>query len=345
MDLTPRMDLIDKNFITNGAMEHWMPGTSFNVVGNRSAITANRYRFLCLTYAGTLDTTVSQSTDVPTLAESGYDFNYSLQVTVNVAEATTPSTAFSALIQRMEFATLGEYLTRPIKTSFWVKSSIAGDYTFYLNATGSGNYQFYKTRVTINNANTWEKKVISIPAMDNPSLLLTGTPSHYEWAFTIANGSGNTGDLNNDTWVSNHSGQWAVSSHVNLTETNGATINFTGIKMAVDNGDSTDQAFNLYGNSYDSDLRGCQRYYEIGRVHKEGYSNTGVNETTLVKYKVQKRAAASLTFTHLAGGSTDSTPINLGSHNTTESFAISEQVVGGTVAFYYVVDWVADIEL
>ena len=293
MNLTPRIDRLDQNYIMNSPFLNWQRGTSINQVGNGGFYGADRFKITTANYAGTLDVTVSRSTDVPTIAQSNHAFLYSHLVTVNVAEGSTPATAYTLISQRIEPLVFADLVNEDMTISFWVKASVAGDYTFHINLPSGTPYQFYKTRFTINSTGTWQKIFFKIPKMDQPSLLFSA--SYVEFVIQLANGSTNTGDTGNDDWVTDHGGTWAVSSHVNLTETTSATLNLTGFKVGIDNGGSTDQEFSLYNGSVDSDLRACQRYYTVNAYYDIAHY-LSVNQLHCnVQYKVSMRATPTVT--------------------------------------------------
>ena len=262
MNLTPRIDRIDQNKIINGSFPHWQRGTSFNQVGNATLYTADRTHVRTVSYGGTIDLTYARSTDVPTLAEAKYVFPYSWKLTVNVAEASSPAASYAFLTHNIEGLNFAEILDKELKVSFWVKSSVTGDYTFALYTPVGTPYQFYKTPFTINSANTWEKKVISIPEIDQPSLINTDTSTGLEFRIHYSAGSNNRGDTDNGQWVSDHSGEWNCANQTALTETAGATFYLTGLKLAENNGLSTNQEFSLFGRNLDEELVACKRYYE-----------------------------------------------------------------------------------
>lgn len=285
MNLTPRIDKLDQNFIMNGAFNHWQRGSSHNVIGALQAYHTDRFVTAQLGFT-TLNSTISQSTDVPTLAESKYHFDYSYQYVVNTSEVT-PATAYVLLQQRIEVPVFSPLANENMSFSFWIKSSIVGDYTISIHDGNGLPYQFYKTKVTVNSVSTWEKKLIKIPKMVQPNF---STSPYVSFSIQLSNGTTNQGDYGNDEWVTDHTGQWSVSTQVNVNETNGATVNITGVKLAIDNGDSTDQEFSLYNGSIDSDYRGCQRYYiNVGSIRAAVYFNTTVVLSD-VEFSVPMRA-------------------------------------------------------
>ena len=108
---------------------------------------------------GTWD--IGQSTDVP----DGYGFKYSLDYSCTATSSN--ANRYLMTVYRMEGfdSQVFNYGTANAKTvtlSFWIKCSKAGN--FQVNFENEQNPdQGYQTQQTINSANTWEKKVVTIP--------------------------------------------------------------------------------------------------------------------------------------------------------------------------------------
>ena len=284
------MDRLDQNYLLNGHFGAWQRGTSFTLSGSASPATADK-TIVSQTAFSTLNATVSRSTDVPSVAESKHFFNYSLQYTVNTSEST-PATGFGGIFQKIEKYIFDDIVGEDIKVSFWVKSSVAGDYTLHLFAIVGTPHQFYKTRFTINSASTWEKKIISIPKMTSPSLYSSSL--FMEAYIQLFSGSTYTSDTGNDEWVTDRGNNLSVTGHVNLNETTSATFNLTGFKLGIDNGLSTDQEFSLHNGSSIADFQACQRYYvDVPKINQAFYYN-GSAVTTYAQYPVLMRATPSV---------------------------------------------------
>jgi len=101
----------------------------------------------------------SQSTDVP-----NSDFYNSLKHRVTTADTSIAATQYHSITTRLEggnvtqlgFGTSG---AKKVTVSFWVKSSVAGAYGAAIRNHNST--RFNQATVTINSADTWEKKSIT----------------------------------------------------------------------------------------------------------------------------------------------------------------------------------------
>jgi len=136
----------------------------------------------------------------------------------------------------------------PVTLSFWVRSSLTGTFGGSLrNTNDSRNYAF---SYTINAANTWEQKSITI-AGDTTGTWLTDSGVGVKVGFSL--GSGST--------YSGAAGSWGSSVVVTTTGatsvvgTNGATLYFTGVQFEKG---STATSFDY--RPYGTELALCQRY-------------------------------------------------------------------------------------
>ncbi len=131
----------------------------------------------------------------------------------------------------------------------WVKSSVTGDHVCALwNSAFKSAFPF---NYTINSANAWEYKSITVPGCTDGTWE-TGTNRGINIGFVQLSGSTYTGTPNQ--W--NSSGDVAPTTHVNLLATSGATWYITGIQLEVGR-NATDFEYRSYGE----ELALCQRYY------------------------------------------------------------------------------------
>jgi len=136
-----------------------------------------------------------------------------------------------------------------VTLSFWVRSSLTG--TFGGAIQNNGNDRSYPFAFTINAANTWEQKSITIPG-DTTGTWLTTNGIGIRLRFSLGTGS----------TVSGTAGAWAGSDFRSATGatsvvgTNGATFYITGVQLERG---STATSFDY--RPYGTELALCQRYY------------------------------------------------------------------------------------
>jgi len=246
-----------KNLIINGDMriDQRNAGSSTTASG----YTVDRWRTDEVT-DGTL--TAQQVTDAP----SG--FSYSYKLTVGTADTSIASNQYSFTMQKIEANNLSHlnYGTANAKTitlSFWVKSSITGNYSLVLK--NNAQDFSYIHEYTINVANTWEKKTVTVTGPTSGTWITTGNSNGLSVLFTHAVGS---------TYATSTLDSWHSSSNIlgsttstNLFQTSGATWQITAVQLEIG-----ENATPFENRMYSQELAMCQRYYqEITKT--AGYDN------------------------------------------------------------------------
>ena len=231
----------------------------------------------------------AQSTDVPT----GQGFTHSSKITT-VTQASQPSGTGNrhqlyTQMEKQDVAHL-EWGTSAAKTctlSFWVKSSITGSYPliFFIYTSST---QYYYTNYTINSANTWEKKTITLTGPTSGGVLSSTSDAGWRIEFGLGYASGfETGTLNE--WTTATDFRTAAGS-VYLPEHSGATWYLTGCQFEVGS-TATDYEF----KSYAQELALCQRYYEVVSAGMIVTNESSGYIGTTVQYAAGKRAVPTVT--------------------------------------------------
>jgi len=237
--------LSNRNLIINGAMKVAQRGTSSTT--NASFTTD---RFINFQNIGTF--TAEQSTDAPD------GFQYSLKRT-NGTGTTATSSDYSLVRYQVEGfdAVQLSQATSSAKTvtiSFWVKSSVTG--TYFVALTDANDLVQYPAAYTVNSANIWEKKEVTITGYTGSSGTWNkdntiGLKIHWDL------GSGPSRQAPTaDAWNTSLSGSWSHSSQVDWVGTTGATFYLTGVQLEVG-----DTATPFEHRSYGDELARCQRYF------------------------------------------------------------------------------------
>jgi hypothetical protein len=212
-------------------------------------------------------------------------FNYYLGATVTSAYSVTGSdwAVIRQTIEGFNWADLG-FGTANAKTftaSFWVRSSLTGTMggAFY-NNDGSRSYPY---TYTINAANTWEYKTITV----------TGDTSGT-WNSTNSGGITIEWSMGTGATLSGTAGAWAgafyasATGATNILGTNGATLYITGVQLEVG---STATSFDY--RPYGTELALCQRYCEVNAGFFGAYISYKMGGAV---FAVPKRAIPSVTF-------------------------------------------------
>ena len=242
-----------RNLIINGDMRIAQRGTSFTGLSNEYGL--DRWKAnLDLTGAAT----ASQDTDVP----SGQGFSYSqkVQVTTAVTYATTQQAFIEHLIEAQNISHLsyGSASAKSLTASFWVKSNVTGTFIvwFYRPDDGRSISKSY----TINTANTWEKKSITVEGDISGSDIPSDNGDGFHLRFVLDAGPSFDGTLT-DTWQSvPTTGRYAGQSNLYASTSN--YINITGVQLEVGEGASDFEHL-----PYDVQLQRCQRYFQTSYVY------------------------------------------------------------------------------
>ena len=304
-----------RNLIINGDMRIAQRGTSVtNVTGAGGYNTVDRWLWVEQSTA-TLD--MEQSTDVPT----GQGFVNSVKLTVNTADASIASSDYSYYRQSIEgynaaHLEFGTANAKTITVSFWVKSNLTGTYCITLH--NNTFTRSYIAEYTIDSANTWEKKTITI-AGDTTGTWTTDNTRGLILHFALATGTDSQGSLG---WQAN--AKLGSSSQINWLETTSNYINITGVQLEVGT-----EATPFEHRPYDMELPRCKRYYEksypigtfagstviAGRRQMGGNNVSGTTSFLsgpLITFEVEKRTTPTIVLYDGSGNSGKCTRYQLG---------------------------------
>jgi hypothetical protein len=243
-----------KNRIINGAMVIDQRNAGASVTINSNAYTFSVDRWAGFGQATDGVYTLQRSTTAPT------GFVNSLLATVTTADASIGASQFYILrhtIEGFNCADLNWGATAAsegktaatVTLSFWVRSSLTG--TFSGSVTNSAYNRSYPFTFTINAANTYEYKTVTISG-DTSGTWVTDNGLGISLYFDLGSGSSNKGTAG--AWAG--SGLVGATGSVNLIATNGATFYITGVQLEKG---STATSFDY--RPYGTELQLAQRYY------------------------------------------------------------------------------------
>jgi len=278
----------NKNFIINGAMtiDQRHDGSSFTVVNGNSTtgVIADRFR---VNEASGAEFTAQRVADAPV------GFEYSSKITVSTADASLGSTEFHRMIQPIEGKNIsnlnwGTSNAKTLTLTFYVKSSVTGQY--YISVFNNAADRTLLKGYTIDSANTWEKKTITIIGDQTGTWLTTNAVGiHLMWSL----GTGST--YQSSTLDAYQAGFYmAKSDQVNLAATNGSTWQLTGVQLEVG-----DVATPFEHEDVGTTLAKCQRYYETLLNHNGSFNviatyRSGTDYRAQWIFKTEKRATPTM---------------------------------------------------
>ena len=241
--------LSHRNMIINGGMIVSQRGTGTLTVSNSGQnYQVDMYRGRA---NGGGQFSIQQVIDAP----SGTGLYNSLKLQVTTADTSIGNTDYYEVIQYIEGSSLlpTEYGGSGAKTctlSFYVKSNVTGTHT---GAIGNeGNNRGFGFNYTINSANTWERKTITIPG-DTTGTWNKNNSVGAKIIFSLGIGA-NFATANVSTWEARET--MGTDDGQNLIASTSNNLYLTGIQFEVGNIATT-----FEHRSIGDELLRCKRYY------------------------------------------------------------------------------------
>ena len=266
--------LSNRNLVINGAMQVAQRATSVTGITTNGYFTADRWR-ISLSSAGTWTSNIDSSGPANT------EFRNSANVVCTTAKSSLDAGNFFLFAQRIEGQNLqsikkGTSAAESLTVSFYVKSSNTG--TYICEFFDNDNTRQISKSYTINTANTWEKKTITIPP-DTTGLFDNDNAESFNLLFWLAAGTTYTsGTLNSSVWATNVQANRTVGQ-LNLANLSGNYWAVTGIQLETG---TVATPFEM--RSVGQELALCQRYYQILKRMSAYVSNTNAVNWNLIYY-------------------------------------------------------------
>ena len=240
-----------RNLIINGAMQVAQRGTSATGVGTAvSYNTVDRFRFAD---AGSPTARFTETQD----SSGPVGFSNSIKFEVTTADTSVAATTHQYIDQFIEAQNLqhlawGTSSGKKIVLSFYVKCSTAQ--TFAVDFVNEDNSKYFNTTYTVNAANTWERKIIVLPA-DTASGFNDDNGRGLRCRWTLVAGTDYTDGSVDTTWQSssdratNHQNTWVGAT--------GRTWAMTGAQLEVG-----DTSTDFEHRSFAEEHQLCRRYFQ-----------------------------------------------------------------------------------
>jgi len=286
--------LSNRNKIINGDMriDQRYNGSSVSF-SNTSGYAVDRSFCMLQGSSATGTLTFQQSTDAPT------GFTNSIKATVTVADTTNTQAYIGQFVEGYNWSDMcyGTANAKTVTLSFWVKSSIAGLYCGGITGGGSaGNQVGYVFEYTINSANTWEYKTVTIPGETSGSYTFDSTNgTGIRLKFDLGT-KGSTFVAAPNAWTANLKYSTSTAGRVYWKENSGATFYLTGVQLEVGS-----VATPFERRSYGDELARCQRYCQVhdvsgsGELIAHGVGNGTTTSSQIIRPFVPFRSAPALT--------------------------------------------------
>ena len=237
-----------RNLIINGAMTVAQRGTSS---------TGTAYATVDRIYSSQDGTMTSLVTTKEQSSDSPNGFSNSFKITTDTAQTVASDDYYYARIgviegQDVQHLNYGASSAKTMSLSFWVKSSETGVYaiTNYLH----DDNRSYPITYTINSANTWEYKTLTISG-DTVGVIDNDNGRGFEIYFLLSAGSNLTGGGTAEQWQAYAISHFAKGHTADVAGTANATWQITGIQLEVGS-----TATEFEHRSFAEELALCQRY-------------------------------------------------------------------------------------
>jgi hypothetical protein len=238
-----------RNLIINGAMQIDQRNGGAEVVPSSDAYTLDRFRYNA-SQASKLKVQQNAQAITPPSGFSNY-----LGVTVNATHtvASTDNFFLTYFVEGHDSAHLdfGKSTAKTVTLSFYVQSSLTG--TFSGSIVNSAENRAYPYTYTINTADTWERKTITIAGDTSGTWIGATNGKGLMLTFSLGMGSNFTGTA----------GQWngaqdfgASGDIVKLVENASAQWKMTGLQL-----EAADEATSFEHRSFGEELALCHRYF------------------------------------------------------------------------------------
>jgi hypothetical protein len=333
--------LSNRNLVINGAMQVAQRATSVTGITTSNYYTADRWR-LGIASAGTWTMNVDSSGPANT------EFRNSANLVCTTADSSLAAGDSFIFQQRIEGQNLqsikkGTSAAESLTVSFYVKSSNTGTYICEFFDVDN-NRQISKS-YTINTANTWEKKTITVPP-DTTGLFDNDNANSFQLIFWLAAGSNFTsGTLNDSAWAPSVTANRVVGQ-LNLANASGNYWAVTGIQL-----ETGEVATPFEMRSYGQELALCQRYYQT--LIRENESHVGVCFSTSgnncpINFRHEMRSSPTVVLAP-AGTTTDTIcflttagnyPATVGTHSI---FSVTVHGFKITATGYSAIGWAAGV--
>ena len=310
-----------RNRIINGAMviDQRNAGASVTISG-AGQVQYVMDRFFHYNNTGTTYT-AQQSTDAPT------NFSNSALASFGASVSPAAGTDGAHITQVIEGFNIADFNwgtanALPVTLSFWAKSGLTGSHGLSLLTNYSGGVTTigYPALYTINAANTWEYKTVTIPGPTTGTWNTTnGAGLFVRWYFCAGsnfNATPNTWSIRTGAYGSPNSIYgYAPTGMLNLFQS-GNTFRVTGVQLEVGTV-ATPFERRLYG----TELALCQRYYISAPLPSIVFN---INQYSSANFPVTMRASPTVTVTPTGGVISAITP------STNGFYALSNSTVGAS---------------
>ena len=263
---------VNRNLIINGAMNVAQRGTSTTGFSSSTATFVTDRFFTVANNYGTY--TLTQETDSPD------DFQHSFKIDCTTADASPDASDYLFFHHRLEGQELqilnyGSSSAKTMTLSFYVKSNKTGNGSVgFLQTNNSFKHQSHQ--YTINSANTWERKSVTIVG-DTSGVINDTVDRGFEIEFFLGGGTTYTSGSHQTTWTALSNGNRGASNLTIGTSTDDFW-SITGIQLEIGQNET-----GFEHEPIERTLAKCQRYYAEKELH-QSYMDSNADSAQYLGY-------------------------------------------------------------
>lgn len=250
-----------KNLVINGGMKVAQRATSATTVSNGYYQTVDRMKFYNSTDGAytTAQTALSLTDQATTGGQT-----HALDIQCTTADTSIGAAQYAFIYhlveaQNCQHLKFGTSSAVDLTIQFYVKSNLTGTTCGFV-AKEDTTYCQAPFEFTINSANTWEKKIVTIPAnaviQASSSIINNDNGAGIGIGFNLLLG-GNFDNGTNLTWETGGA-SYATTNQLNFLSSTDNDFFITGLQIEVGSGASDFEHL-----PFDVELRRCQRYYRL----------------------------------------------------------------------------------
>ena len=161
--------------------------------------------------------------------------------------------------QDLQLLNSGESTAEKVTIAFWVKATKTG--TNIIEIWVSDNSRAISVAYTVDTTNTWEKKIIDIPADTAGTGIDNNNGAGWTVIWWMAAGTDNTSGTLRTAWASNAVSANRAVGQVNNADSTSNNFHITGVQLEV--GEYTSSTIPPFQHeSYGDNLARCMRYFQ-----------------------------------------------------------------------------------
>jgi hypothetical protein len=231
---------LNQNDFINGNLDIWQDGNSFTSIVNDTYF-ADEMAYI-KNGAGIHNITRDSTTP-------NDNYNYSAKLTVTTGDLVISATDYYAIETRLEGYNIIKYVDGKLTFGFWFRSSVTG--TYCVSVRNGTPDRSYITEFTVNAANTFEFKTITIPINFTGTL---NTTNGIGLRVTIVLAAGSNYHTTAGAWQNGNF--LSTSNQVNSVNSTLNTIYWAG--LSINKGTIVRPNFDY---NYQQELAKCQRHF------------------------------------------------------------------------------------